>query len=126
MSTMDPLEAKLGKLVDRLQDGRPDHLAEVQSMQKALKAAMLKKNLKEHPALKQFFDTLRKREQSYTTVIANKRDMSELDRREFFAKRDEIRLILSFFNVDSTIGNIEKTLDYQLSDEVEESGDIGQ
>ena len=106
MSTEQPkvgLEGKLDQLAEKLTGGREDHLEEVRAMQKSFKAASLKKDLKNHDGMKLFLSTLRKREQSYTTVLANKKDLDEITRREFFAKREEIRFILSFFNVESVL-----------------------
>lgn len=112
----------MDKLIDKLKGGRPDHIEEVVSMQKTLKTAMLKKNLKEHPALQRLLAALRKRESSWTTILANKKDLTEGDRREYFAKREEDRFLISFFNVDTTIESIEKNIDYQLSDEIDMDG----
>lgn len=113
----DP-QASMQKLVEKMSNGRPDQLAEVQAMQRSLKTAMLKKNFKEHPAMSLFIATLRKREQAYCLILQNKRDLTEVQRQAFFEKRDELRLILSFFKVESVIDTIEKELDYQLSDDV--------
>lgn len=111
----------MDKLVDRLRDGREDSLAEVISLQKTLKAAMLKKNLKEHPALKQLLNVLKKREEAYTLILSNKEDLTEEKRMGMFERRKEVRFILSFFeSAEKTISGIEEQLDYQLSDEVTE------
>lgn len=112
------VEVLMNKLVEKMSDGRPDQLAEVVSMQKSLKMAMLKKNFKDHPAMALFISTLQKRERAYGILLQNKRDLTELQRQAFFEKRDELRLILSFFNVESLIETVEKELNYQLSDEV--------
>lgn len=123
MSTIPNTEKKIDLLITRLDGGRQDHLEEVLSMRKALKQAMLKKNFKEHPALKLMIDTLRKRNEAYSLVLSDKRELTEINRREYFARRDEVRWLLSFFEVDRTIETIEKRIDYQLSDDVEEGGD---
>lgn len=114
------LETKMNRLLERMDDGRPDHLEEVKAMQKTLKSAMLKKNLKEHPALQQLLSTLKKREESYTTLLANKEDLPQEKRDALYNRRKEIRFILSFFNVESVLASLESTLDYQLSDEVKD------
>lgn len=120
------MSTKIDKLVEKLDDYRPDQQAEVISMQKTLKAATLKKNFKDHPAMKMLIDLLRKRELGYTLVLANKEDLTEIKRQGYFDRRAEVRWILSFFDVDQTIENIEKRIDaeleYQLSERVE-SGD---
>ncbi len=120
---MDGIEAKMQKLVETFDDARGDQRAEVQAMQKSLKQAMLKKDFKSHPAMQLMLATLQKREQAYTLVLANKQDLNELDRKRYFGKREEIRWVLSFFAVESTIENIDKQLDYQLSDAVDSGGD---
>lgn len=114
------LETKMNRLLERMDDGRPDQLEEVKAMQKTLKSAMLKKNLKEHPALQQLLSTLKKREESYTTLLANKEDLPQEKRDALYNRRKEIRFILSFFNVESVLASLESTLDYQLSDEVKD------
>lgn len=120
------LDSKLNKLVEKLDDYRPDQQAEVIALQKTLKLATLKKNFKEHPAMKMLMDLLRKREVGYTLVLANKEDLSDIKRQGYFDRRAELRWILSFFDVDQMIENIEKRIDaeleYQLSNEVN-SGD---
>ncbi len=118
------IENKMEKLVERLSDGRSDQLEEVASMKKTLKTAMLKKNLKEHPALCQLLDVLRKREEAYTLILSNKEDLIEIKRQGMFERRREVRFILSFFDsADKTIESIDKQLDYQLSDELSPSDD---
>ncbi len=120
------IENKMMKLSDKMQGGREDHIQEVQKMQKVLKNAMLKKNLKEHPALSQLLSLLRKREEGYAILLGNKEDLTEDQRKGYFERRKEIRFILSFFeNADRTIENMEKRIDYQLSDEIEEDVDNG-
>lgn len=119
------VEAKMDKLVGKLDEYRPDQVPEIQAMQKSLKMASLKKNFKEHPAMKQLIDTLRKREKGYTLVLSDKEDLDEQKRQAYFARRAEVRWILSFFDVDQTIESIERRLDQeldeQLSDDVVES-----
>ena len=118
---MSTIDVKMNKLVERMSDGREDQIAEVISMKKTLKGALLKKNLKEHPALVQLLSTLKKREEQYTMILANKEDLNETERQAIFARRKEVRFILSFFDsADKTIESMEKQLDYQLSDEVQE------
>ena len=118
---MSTIDVKMNKLVERMSDGREDQIAEVISMKKTLKGALLKKNLKEHPALVQLLSTLKKREEQYTMILANKEDLNETERQAIFARRKEVRFILSFFDsADKTIERMEKQLDYQLSDEVQE------
>lgn len=112
------IESKINRLVESFKDGRPDAHAEIISIQKTLKVAMLKKNLKEHPALVQLLNVLKKREEGMTLVLANKEDLPHEERMALFQRRREIRFVISFFNVEPTIDSIEKTLDYQLSDEV--------
>lgn len=116
---MSQVEVKLDRLAEKLQGGREDHLAEVESMRKVLKDALIKKNLKDNPALKQLLQTLRKREEGYSLLLSNK--PTDERRVEWFARREECRFLLKFFEVDKTIEGIEKRLDYQLSDTVEES-----
>lgn len=115
----------MDKLVGKLDEYRPDQVPEIQAMQKSLKMASLKKNFKEHPAMKQLIDTLRKREKGYTLVLSDKEDLDEQKRQAYFARRAEVRWILSFFDVDQTIESIERRLDQeldeQLSDDVVES-----
>lgn len=112
------VEEKIELLQQKMAGGRTDHIAELDSMRKTLKKAMLKKNFAEHPAMTMMLEVLRKREASYTMIIDNKRELTEVERRGFFEKRDEVRFLLSFFNVDRTIESIEKELDYQLSGDV--------
>lgn len=115
------IETKIKKLEDKMADGREDSLAEIVAMKKTLKNAMLKKNLKQHPALLQLLGVLRKREASYTTILANKEDMDEVTRQAYFQRRKEVRFMLSFFDsADKTIKGLNAELDYQLSDEVAE------
>lgn len=114
------IETKMTKLVEKVNDYRPDASVEIVAMQKSLKAAMLKKNLKEHPALAQLLATLKKREEAYSLVLQNKRDISDVERRGYFDRREEVRFIISFFEVDKTLETLEKQLDYQLSEEVQE------
>ena len=115
------LEVKIGKLQERMKGGREDQLAEVINMKKVLKTALLKKNLKEHPALGQLLALLRKREQAYSLILQNKKELTESERAGYFDRREELRFILSFFDsADKTISKIEEQLDYQLSDEVED------
>lgn len=118
---MSNIDAKMAKLLERMRDGREDQLAEVVAIKKTLKTALLKKNLKDHPALTQLLSTLKKREEQYTMLLANKEDITELERRAMFAQRREVRFIISFFDgSEKTIQNIENQLDYQLSDDVKE------
>ena len=113
------IEGKMDKLEEVMSDARQDQREEVIQMRKTLKSAMLKKNLKEHPALAQFLSVLRKREQGYTLILANKEDLTDVKRQGYFERRKEARFILSFFDsADRTIDGIDKALDYQLSDEV--------
>lgn len=117
------IETRMKQLVDKLDDYRPDQQEEVIAMQKSLKTASLKKNLADHPSMKLMLDTLRKRENGYTLVLSNKEDLEEMKRHAYFARRAEVRWILSFFDVDQTIESIEKRiqseLDGQLSDSVD-------
>lgn len=112
----------MDKLVEKLDEYRPDQVAEIQSMQKSLKTALLKKNIAQHPALQQLVDTLKKREKGYTLILSDKEDLSEVDRKAYWARRAEIRFMISFFDVDATIESIEtrldSELDHQLSEEV--------
>lgn len=112
MSTVD---TKMAKLVEKLDDYRPDQQAEVIAMQKSLKAASLKKNLAEHPSMKLLIETLRNREAQYTLVLSNKEDLDDKKRGAYFARRAEVRFILSFFDVDSAIASIEERLDQELT-----------
>ena len=113
------IEAKMNKLVDKMSDGREDQLSEVVSMRKTLKSAMLKKDLRNHAAMQKLLELLRKREASFTMVLANKEDLDPVKREGFFQRRKELRFILSFFDsVDRTIDGIERQLDYQLSEEL--------
>ena len=117
----DSLEMKLDKLQERIKGGREDQITEVVSMRKTLKAALLKKNLKEHAAVAQLLALLHKREQAYSLILQNKRELTEVQRAGYFDRREELRFILSFFDsADKTISKIENSLDYQLSDEVED------
>lgn len=109
------IEQKMSKLVERVNDYRADASEEIVAMQKTLKNAMLKKNLKEHPALMQLLSTLRKRENAYSLILQNKRDLSDVERRGYFDRREEVRFIISFFDVDKTLETLENALDYQLS-----------
>lgn len=109
------------KLIAKLDDYRPDQVAEIQSMQKSLKTALLKKNLKQHPALNALLLTLKKREEGYTLVLANKEDLPEEKRQAYFARRGEVRFILSFFDVDSTIDTIERSLDTELDGQLSDA-----
>jgi hypothetical protein len=117
---MDSIETKMEKLMEKVNDYRPDAAEEVMSMQKTLKAAMLKKNFKDHPALVQLLATLKKREEAYSIILQNKRDLTEAQREGYFQRRDEVRFILGFFDVEKTIESIESQLDYQLSSDVRE------
>lgn len=120
---MSAVDTKMQKLVDKLDDYRPDQIAEVEAMQKSLKLASLKKNFKEHPAMQLMLASLKKKADGYTLVLANNADIDEMKRREYFARRDEVRFVLGMFDVDQTIESIEKRLDeelnYQLSDSVD-------
>ncbi len=122
---MTNIDTKMQKLTEKLDEYRPDQVAEIQSMQKSLKTAMLKKNFAEHPALQLLLDTLRKREKGYTLVLSDKEDLTLEQRSSYFARRQEVRFVLSFFDVDSSIETIERRvdaeLDAQLSDEVQSS-----
>lgn len=114
----------MDKLEEVMSDARQDQREEVVKMRKTLKGAMLKKNLKEHPALAQFLSLLRKREQGYTILLANKEDLTDVKRQGYFERRKEVRFILSFFDsADRTIESIDKALDYQLSDELSTGSD---
>lgn len=118
---MSSIEKKMNELVGRIEGGREDQVAEVLSMKRSLKTAMLKKNLKEHPTLLLLLSLLRKREQGYTLLLSNKEDLEEVKRRAIFEARRECRFMLSFFEVDKTIENIERELDYQLSEKVDDA-----
>lgn len=111
------------KLVGKLDEYRPDQVPEIQAMQKSLKAAALKKNLKQHPAMQLLIDTLRKREQGYTLVLSNKEDLDEQKRQAYFARRGEVRWILAFFDVDQTIESIERRLDAELDQQLSDAVD---
>lgn len=115
---MANIEEKMKKLEDKMSDGREDQLEEVISMKKSLKMALLKKNFADHPAMIQLLSLLRKREQSFSTLLQNKEDLNEEKRMAMFQRRKEVRFMLSFFDVDKTITGIEAQLDYQLSDEL--------
>lgn len=115
---MANIELKMEKLIEKLDDYRPDQVQEIQAMQKSLKQAMLKKNLKEHPSMKLLIKTLGDRERGYTLVLSNKEDLEEMKRHAYFARRSELRFILSFFDVDSTIKNIERDLDAELDNQL--------
>lgn len=110
------VETKLNKVMDQLDEYRPDQAAILVKMQKTLKTAMLKKNFGEHPAIVMLLDALRKREEAYTLILANKEDLESIKRQGYFDRRKEVRFILSFFDVDKTIQGIEAQIDYQLSD----------
>ena len=112
-------EAKMTKLVEKMKGGREDQMQEVITMRDSLKKALLKKNLREHPALLQLLSMLKKREGSYSLLLANKPFEAVEKRAEWFACRAECRFFISFFEVDKTIESIDKSLDYYLSDEVE-------
>lgn len=112
---MSNVDVKMQKLVDKLDDYRPDQQAEVAAMQKALKTASLKKNFADHPAMQLLLETLRKREQGYSLVLSNKEDIDEVKRHAYFARRAEVRWILSFFDVGQAIESIERRLDEELS-----------
>jgi hypothetical protein len=114
---MSNVDIKMSKLVDKLDDYRPDTQAVVVAMQKALKTASLKKNLGNHPAFKLLLKTLRDRERQYSLVLSNKEDLDEIKRHAYFARRGEVRWILSFFDVEQTIESIEKTLDEELDEQ---------
>ncbi len=118
------IEPKMEKLIAKLEDYRPDQAQEIVKMQKTLKAALLKKNFKQHPALLQLLDTLKKRDEAYTLVLSNKEDLTEVKRVAYFERRREVRFMLAFFGVEQLLDSMEKRLDYYLSDEVEStSGD---
>ena len=121
---MADTEGKMQKLIEKIDDYRPDASSEIIAMQKTLKAAMLKKNFKDHPALVQLLSTLTKREQAYSLILQNKRDLTDVQRQGYFDRREEVRFILGFFNVESTIQSIESQLDYQLSGDVQLSTGI--
>lgn len=106
------------KLVGKLDEYRPDQVPEIQAMQKSLKMASLKKNFKEHPAMQLLIDTLRKREKGYTLVLSDKEDLDEQKRQTYFARRAEVRWILSFFDVNQTIESIERRLDAELDEQL--------
>lgn len=118
------LNSKIDKLAEKLEGGREDHLAEVASMRKTFKNASLKKALAQNPAMEKLIEMLRKRENSFTQVLANKEDLAEAQRMAFFQRRKEVRFILSFFeSADKTLESLDKALDYQLSDEIAEGVD---
>lgn len=104
----------MNKLIEHLDEYRPDQVPEIQAIQKSLKMASLKKNFKEHPAMLLLIDTLRKREKGYTIVLSDKEDLSQEKRSAYFARRAEVRWILAFFDVDQTIESIERRLDTEL------------
>lgn len=99
---------------------RDDQMGEINAMRVTMKNALLRKNLKEHPAFQKLVAYLRKRDQSYTTLLINK-PMDE-KRVEWFSRREEDRFILGFFEVDKTLESLEKQLDYQLSEDVLDDG----
>ena len=76
---------------------------------------------KDHDAMKQLLSLLKKREEGYTLILANKEDLDQAKRQGFFERRKEVRFILSFFEVDKTLETIEAQLDYQLSEDVGDS-----
>ena len=116
------VEAKMNKLIDEMSDARQDQREEVVGMRKTLKAALLKKNLKEHPAIAQLLALLSKREGAYTQILSDKEDITELQRQGFIQRRKEVRFILSFFgSAERAIEGIDKKLDYFLSDEISPS-----
>lgn len=123
---MANIDIKMQKLVDKLDDYRPDQQTAVQAMQKALKTASLKKNLGEHPAFQLLLKTLKDRESQYSLVLSNKEDIEEIKRHAYFARRAEVRWILSFFDVDQTIESIERTLDEELDRLISDGGDNSQ
>lgn len=110
------------KLVEKLDDYRPDQVEEIKAMQKSLKQASLKKNLANHPAMKLLLDTLRKREQGYNIILTNKEDLPDVKRQAYFARRAEVRFILSFFDTTSSMNGIEQRLDAEL--EVQLSAEV--
>lgn len=112
------IDAKMDKLIEKMSDGREDQLAEVLAMRKVIKNAQVKKNFKEHPAMKMLLDLLHKRDQAYTMILSNKEDLTDTQREGFFQRRKEVRFILSFFEVEKTIDSMEAQLDYQLGDEI--------
>lgn len=118
---MSNVDIKMSKLVEQLDNYRPDQQSAVQAMQKALKTASLKKNLGDHPAFKLLLKTLRDRERQYSLILSNKEDLEEIKRHAYFARRGEVRWILSFFDVDQTIESIEKTLDEELDGQLGDS-----
>ena len=116
---MSNIDTKLDKLAEKMDGGRTDHLAEVEVMRKTFKDATLKKNLAKNPAMEKLLGLLKKRESSFTSILANKEDITEAQRSAFFNRRKEVRFILSFFeSADKTIESLEATLDYQLADDV--------
>jgi len=121
---MSSIESKIDKLAEKLEGGREDQIVEVKTMRTIFKTAMLKKNLAENPAMSKLLYVLRKREASITSVLSNKEDLTGEQRIGFFNRRKELRFILSFFDsADKTIESLDKQLDYQLSDDIEEDVD---
>lgn len=114
------IETDMGKLIEKIDEYRPDQVPEIQAMQKSLKTAMLKKNFSEHPALSLLLSTLRKREKSYTLIISDKEDIDVVQRASYFARRAEVRFILSFFDVDSSIDTIERRVKAELEEALSE------
>ena len=112
---MSNIQAKLDLLAKKLEGGREDQIREVQAMEKVVKNALLKQNLKDHPAMILFLQTMKKREEGYHMLLANN-PMDE-KRVEWFARREECRFLTRFFEVESRLKTIESDLDYQLSDD---------
>lgn len=118
------LEMQLDKLAEKMLDARQDQQEEVKTMRKVFKDASLRKNLAEHPAMKKLIAMFKKRERSYSNLLANKEDATEKQRQDWFARRNECRFFLRFFEAaDRTIDSLAREVEYQLSDEISEDVD---
>jgi hypothetical protein len=121
---MSSIPAKLDKLDQKITGGRQDAVDGVQAMRKVFKEASMRKSLAKNPAMSKLISIMRKREESITILLANKEEMSELERSNLFSRRKEVKYFLSFFDsADSALASMEKELDYQLSDDVREDVD---
>ena len=115
---MANIDILMGKLVERLDEYRPDQVEAIRAMQKTIKDASLKQNFKEHPAMKALLETLSMREKGYTLVLANKEDLDAVKRAAFFARRQEVRFFLAFFDVDASLESLEQALERELEEQL--------
>lgn len=115
---MNAIETKIEKLKRQLIGGRQDHIDEIGQWERDLKKKMLIKNISEHPAILELRKMIKDRIDASEIVLKNDRNCAGEERLRLFERKEEDKWLLSFFETaEKGIENLEKSLDYYLSDD---------